>query len=360
LELTVDEFNLLPIEDRNKLIAFHGKAKSACGGNSGFSGEILFLDNGDDVHPRYIAAKFPKFRQNRDFGEQARRFVRELELQASAHYHPNVHWPFSTKLILGVPVAYFRRWEGDLANYIEEPSLGDLGRICLVVQIIAGLAHCLKRGLTFQDLKPENVFVRDLRKSFRGLPDTDLWLRPLVADFGSVNLAGEVGEFGGTRPYMAPEQWNKMPLGEWTTVFSVGVMLHELMSRGQHPIGVHGGEWHRGQNPAFNRWQNDRYWKRWTSDGCPISSPIGDSELNNLIAECLKVDPQQRPSLANVQGQLIAILTKRSLSAADQVQLFLDTAEEQTSSAEWTYLTSNLQSLRQAVEAEYPCLDLPA
>lgn len=349
---------MLPIEYRNELIAFHGKAKNACGGSSGFTGEILFLDNGEGTYPRYIAAKFPKFRENQDFGEQARRFVRELELQASAHYHPNVHWPFSTTLILGVPVAYFRRWEGDLANYIEEPSLGDLGRISIILQVVAGLAHCLKRGLVFQDLKPENIFVRDLCRSFSGLPDTDLWLRPLVADFGSVNLAGEVGEFGGTRPYMAPEQWKRTPLGEWTIVFVVGVILHEVMSRGVHPVGVHCGGWHRRQNPAFNRLQKDKYWTRWVSAGCPINSSIEDNDLNKLIADCLKVGPQQRPSLATLQGRLNDILAKRSLLAMDQVQLFLDTAEEQTSSVEWKYLTSNLKALRRAVEAEYPFPDL--
>ena len=161
-------------------------------------------------------------------------------------------------MIHNVPVAYFRRWEGDLSAFIEDEHLSDEGRLSILVQLVAGLAHCQTRGLVHQDLKPENVFVRDLRKNFE-LPEGDLWYRPLVADFGSVNLAAEIGEFRGSRPYMAPEQWSETILTEKTNVFAVGIMLHELMTRGEHPIGTHGGDWHKRINPGFNRWQdNDR------------------------------------------------------------------------------------------------------
>ncbi|NGM21183.1 protein kinase [Roseomonas stagni] len=351
--MSPDAFYELPIQYRNALIAFHGKAKKACEAGAGFAGEIVFLDNGEGVYPRYIVAKYPKRREGLSPRERAVRFLRELELQASAHYHPNVHWPFKVFMILGVPIAYFRRWEGDLSHYIEEPSFGDIGRICLITQLVAGLLHCHRRSLAHQDLKPENIFVRDLRKSFQGLPDNDLWLRPLVADFGSVNLAAEKQEFGGTRPYMAPEQWKRAQIGEWTSVFVAGIMLHELLSRGVHPIGVHGGDWHRQINPGFNRWQKNKYWIKWLEMGCNVKEPLPHKDLAVLVADCLRPNPDDRPILADVQHRLQCALSARSSLAADQVSLFLALAEQQTSS-DWAHLTQQLRSLRKSIETQYP------
>lgn len=352
--MTNEDFYDLPDELRNKLIAFHGNAKKAVETSEGFAGEIVFLDNGENVSPRYIAAKYPKYSNTLSRGDRARRFLRELELQASAHYHPNVHWPFQTSMIHGVPVAYFRRWEGDLSNYIEDASFGDIGRILLTTQLVAGLLHCHKRGLIHQDLKPENVFVRDLRKSFRDLPDNDFWLRPMVADFGSVNLAAEKDVFRGSRPYMAPEQWKKEQIGEWTSVFVVGIILHELISRGVHPIGVHGGAWHRNENPGFNRWQNNKYWRRWVEKDCPVFASIPGKDLADLVADCLVACPNHRPKLVDVQHRLRDALAARSSSANDQAEHFLKVAKEQTSPNNWAHLNGRLMSLRRAIEIEYP------
>lgn len=227
-----------------------GAAQKALDSSAGFSGEIVFLDNGDSVFPRLTCAKFPRRREVFSPAERAERFLREIKLQTAAHYHPNVHWPFDVIFILGTPIAFFRRWEGDLSDFIEDPRWGDLGRLSLLIQLSASLAHGHRRGLVHQDLKPQNIFVRDLRTNF-SLPPTDLWFRPLVADFGSVNLAADIGVFTGSRPYMAPEQWHKTKLGEWTSVFAFGIMLHEIMSRGVHPTGERSRDWHRQINSVL-------------------------------------------------------------------------------------------------------------
>lgn len=352
--LSPDAFYELPAEHRNELLAFHAKAREPLNKSSGFSGEIVFLDNGEGVYPRLTAAKYPRWRSNLTPADRATRFLREIKLQAAAHYHPNVHWPFELVFILGVPIAYFRRWEGDLSNYIEEDSFGDVGRLSLTIQLVAGLAHCHARGLVHQDLKPENVFVRDLRASFRELPDTDLWLRPLVADFGSVNLAAEIGEFSGSRPYMAPEQWQEAPLGEWTSVFVLGVILHELMSRGVHPIGKRSGDWHRQVRPNFNRWQQNKIWKEWLASGCPVAQPLSDSEIADLVAACLSPSPNDRPRLHEVQTSLCDILRRRSAAASAQVDLFLTVAEEDSSPTGWPHLTKRIEGLERAIEEHYP------
>ena len=348
-----DVFYDLPEHLRNELIAFHGKALEASGVTAGFSGEIVFLDNGQNVYPRTTAAKYPRRREHLKPSDRADRFLREIKLQAKAHYHPNVHWPFDMVFILGAPIAYFRRWEGDLSDFIESPAFGDIGRLSLMIQLAAGLAHCHARGLVHQDIKPENIFVRDMRTSFRDLPETDFWLRPLIADFGSVNLAADIGEFDGSRPYKTPEQWQKKTLGEWTSVFVLGVILHELMSRGVHPIGQHAGDWHRQILPQFNRWQKDKLWKRWLEAGCQVAQPLPDNEIAALVAACLCPDPVSRPTLHDVQLSLSSILQRRCMTGAAQVDLFLKISEEDSHLTGWPHLTKRIEQLECAIQKHF-------
>ncbi|MBL4791507.1 MAG: protein kinase [Citromicrobium sp.] len=342
----------MPQHLSDELIAFHGKAKTTTGRTSGFGGEIVFLDNGEYVRPRFIAAKYPRKKSGQSPRESAKAFLREMTLQAQAHYHPNVHWPFEVTMILGVPVAYFRRWEGDLSAFIEDERLGDEGRLSIMVQLVAGLAHCQARGLVHQDLKPENIFVRDLHRDF-DLTESDIWLRPLVADFGSVNLAAEIAEFRGSRPYMAPEQWIATVLSEKTNVFAVGIMLHELMTRGAHPIGTHGGDWHRRINPGFNRWQDNDRWRAWVKSGCPVAAPLPHVELAAIVEACLAVEPAARPSLGDLRDRLLGALFTRSDFAGSQVELFLRTAEREADGEEWAHLKGRLSRLSQAVDQEF-------
>jgi len=343
----------MPQHLRHELIACYGKAAAATGQTCGFGGEIVFLDNGENVHPRFIAAKYPRKKSGQSPREGAEAFLREMTLQAQAHYHPNVHWPFEIVMILRVPVAYFRRWEGDLSAFIEDERLCDEERLSIMVQLVAGLAHCQARGLVHQDLKPENVFVRDLRRDLE-LPESGVWLRPLVADFGSVNLAAEIRQFRGSRPYMAPEQWGETVLSERTNVFAAGIILHELMSRGVHPIGERSSDWHRHINPGFNRWQKNNRWRKWTSDGCPIAQTLDHQDIANLVAGCLAISPSDRPSLLEVQAKLLDMLRRRSSNAADQVHNFLHMAESQSAAAEWQHLEGRIEGLKRAIEEHYP------
>jgi serine/threonine protein kinase len=337
----------------DELLAFHGKAKAAIGRAAGFGGEIVFFDNGEHVFPRFTAAKYPRRKSGQSLRASAQAFLREMTLQAKAHYHPNVHWPFDLVMLLGVPVAYFRRWEGDLSAFIEDERLGNEGRLSIMIQLVAGLAHCQARGLVHQDLKPENVFVRDLRRDFV-LPEGDIWLRPLVADFGSVNLAAEIDEFRGSRPYMAPEQWKATVLDERTNVFAAGIMLHELMTRGVHPIGTHGGDWHRRINPGFNRWQDNDRWRGWVIRGCPIADPLPEADLAKIVEACLAVEPAARPSLADLGNRLLSSLFERSKSAGAQCDLFLRTAEREAAQEEWAHLKSRLSRLSRAIDHAFP------
>ncbi len=353
----IEFYNYLT-KHQNDFIKFEGKAKNVVENiprtSKGFSGKIVFLDNGENVHPRYIAAKYPRNDQRLSSGEKARRFLRELKLQVSAYHHINVHLPFHICIILGVPVAYFRTREGDLSKYIEDTSFGYTDRISFIIQLIEGLCHCNERQLVHQDLKPENIFVWDRNESFIGLPDRRLWLYPKIADFGSVNLASEKNIYEGSYPYMAPEQWNEEPLGEWTNVFVIGIILHELISYGEHPIGEHGRGWHSGKGPEFNRWQKKEFWGNWINRKCPVVEPITNENLVEIIADCLSFCPSQRPKLVDVQQRLLNVLTPQFQIAYMDSKSDLNWARELTTPNDFEKLNEQLLSLEREIKIQYP------
>lgn len=327
------------------------KASKVIEWKEGFSGAIAVLDNGQGVAPRHIAAKVPKRKATIDADETATRFVRELRLQAKAYYHPNVHWPFEFDIVMGSPVAYFRMWEGDLADYVDHPGLGDEGRLAILVHVVEGLRHLHSRGICHQDLKPENIFVRDLRTWFPELPEDGLQFVPLIADFGSVNLAAEKDIHRGTPPYMAPEQWQNRPLGEKTSVFVVGLMLHELLSRGNHPVGQSLSEWRRGSKPLRKAWRRDEHWIAWVERGCDIIEPVPDVVMAKLVEQCLRPNPSDRPTLERVQLELRGALRATSAMAAARVDDFLVRAKFDSAAANWPRLLRRMDWLESAVAA---------
>ncbi len=79
----------------------------------------------------------------------------------------------------------------------------------------------LRFDLVHGDIKPENILVLDRadRLEFK------------LIDFGSITEIFAVATRAGTPSYIAPERFQSAPLMERTEVFSVGVTLHEALTR---------------------------------------------------------------------------------------------------------------------------------
>jgi serine/threonine protein kinase len=314
---------------------------------SGMCGEIYVFGLGANVKPSTFCAKVPKQLASCSAEDTATRFVRELEKQLSFYHHMFVHWAFDFKEVMGVPVALFRYWGSDLDQLLKSSGTSEIQKLSIMVYICSGLKHCYKKGLiAHQDLKPANIFLRDIKEQFGNLPDLDIYNFAIVADFGLSNASTDSGIFDGTRPYMAPEQWDKTELSAYTDVFALGVILYELMTDGYHPVGIRLQDfWPQPKNGNTKKWTKQKDWIKWKNGGCKIECPDAqlDPELLSLAKCMISVDPKGRPSIDEVIESLLKLIQARCQESYTQVKFLINYFNKQASSEsldkKWPYLS---------------------
>ncbi|MEO8333950.1 MAG: serine/threonine-protein kinase [bacterium] len=150
------------------------------------------------------------------------RFLREARAAGSLQ-HPNVITVYDcgeTDGHLYIAMEYVAGT--DLEALIESKvpiSLAD--KIEIVIGVLNGLAYAHKRGIVHRDIKPANIRVNE-----EG--------RALIMDFGIAHTTSsnvtKTGLIIGTPNYMAPEQVTGGKITPQTDLFSVGVVLYELLT----------------------------------------------------------------------------------------------------------------------------------
>ncbi len=124
-------------------------------------------------------------------------------------------------------------------EFAEGPTLTEVMTVAparrrviqLVRQLLQGLAHAHGEGLIHRDLKPDNIIVEISQDG------TEI---PRIVDFGIAILREPDGEFGerltasgmmlGTPLYMAPEQAQCDPIDHRADLFSLGVIVYEMLA----------------------------------------------------------------------------------------------------------------------------------
>src|SRR2546423_2957277 len=114
-----------------------------------------------------------------------------------------------------------------LADRLKKGKLDEPEALKIARQLCAGVAEAHRSGILHRDLKPGNVML--CRKK-------DGRTRAVITDFGlSTNstIASEMA--GGTPSYMAPELLRDGKASQASDVFSLGVILYEMVT-GQKPF----------------------------------------------------------------------------------------------------------------------------
>jgi eukaryotic-like serine/threonine-protein kinase len=180
----------------------------------------------DEALEREVAVKTLTVEGTAD-GESRKRFEREA--RAAAHLqHPNIVTVYELGEDRGLPYIAMELLPGtDLDALLrsgEEIPLAE--KLDVVAQVCRGLAFAHERGIVHRDIKPSNVRLLD--------DGTAKIMDFGIAKYGDAHLT-KTGMMLGTVQYMSPEQVRGKPLDGRSDVFSVGVILYELLA-GQRPF----------------------------------------------------------------------------------------------------------------------------
>ncbi len=244
----------------------------------------------DPVIDRIVAIKVlsPSLVEN---ARQRERFYQEARTAGKLR-HPNIVVIYDCGEDQGVPYIVMEYLEGDdLRDLIS----GEVGwplerKLDFIGQICRGLGHAHQKNVVHRDMKPGNMRV---------LPDGSA----KIMDFGIARLSDstqtQTGAILGTVAYMAPEQCQSAPVTAATDIWSVGVVLFELLT-GHRPFEA-------DNNIAMIH-------RIVTDEPAPLSRyfPNCPPELEHIVSRALAKEPTTRYQrvdelLADIEKLLLKI-----------------------------------------------------
>jgi serine/threonine protein kinase/TolB-like protein len=179
-----------------------------------FNGRDKALDR-----PVAIKVLHTKLAADEEFVE---RFVREARTAAKLN-HTNVVQIYGAGYDDGIAYMALELVEGcSLFDLYKAQRPFPPRRACeLIRDVSRGLAVAHEQGVIHRDIKPENILISE-----KGVPK--------LADFGLARASDqritETGIFLGTPQYASPEQCNAAELTPASDLYSLGVVLYELLA----------------------------------------------------------------------------------------------------------------------------------
>ena len=159
------------------------------------------------------------------------RFAQEARTTALLN-HPNIVAVYDVGADRGVPFVVSELLSGEtLRARIKGGALPVRVAVSYAAEIARGLFAAHHLGVVHRDLKPENIFITDDER----VKILDFGLAKCRRDaletwHGDPSVSTQPGTLLGTVGYMSPEQARGVATDSRSDIFSLGVILHEMIS----------------------------------------------------------------------------------------------------------------------------------
>ncbi len=199
---------------------------------AGGMGEVFLAR--DSKLERQVAIKLlgDEFNQHAD---RLQRFIQEARA-ASALNHPNIITIHEIGEIEGAHYIATEYIEGEtLRHHIQHSRMKLREVLDILVQVASALSTAHQAGIIHRDLKPENLMLRPdglVKVLDFGLAKLNEKAAP-VADSAAPTIsrkATDPGTVMGTVQYMSPEQARGKTVDARSDIFSLGIVLYELIA----------------------------------------------------------------------------------------------------------------------------------
>ena len=282
----------------------------------------------DESLGRQVAIKILSDRYASDAGF-VERFRREASAAASLN-HPNI-------------VAVYDRGEAEgtyyiAMEYLDGPTLKDeitrraplpeAEAIAFATQALDALDFAHRRGVIHRDVKPHNMVMTEDGR----LKVTDFG----IARAGNAQQMTEVGSIVGTAQYLSPEQARGHSVGPQSDLYSMGIVLYEMLT---------------GELPFTGGSAVEIAMKQVSDTPPPLheQNRLVSPAMEQVVMRALAKDPALRYPSARAMADELRRVARGGAASAETVQ-----ATRVISAAEAARAESATSVLRQAPPAEPP------
>lgn len=168
------------------------------------------------------------------------RFEREAKVVAGLR-HPNIVQIFDYDTVEGHPYIVMEYLTGpSLAVFLRElhkrsERLEPLQVARLLLAIATALDYAHEQGVIHRDIKPGNIILHNKSRNVSIQQPLTARTEPVITDFGLVRITQAAtqtasGVVSGTPAYMSPEQAQGQKVDHRTDIYSLGVVLYEMLA----------------------------------------------------------------------------------------------------------------------------------
>jgi serine/threonine-protein kinase len=252
------------------------------------------------------------------------RFLQEAKA-AGKLTHPNIVTIFDVGEVEQGPYIAMEFLEGRSLEQMMESKTPIPVREAVVygIQLAEALDYSHNRGIVHRDVKPGNIISPDDGHTIR------------ITDFGIAHIDSpnkehrtRMGAVLGTPQYMSPEQVEGFPVDGRSDLFSLGVILYQLIT---------------GEKPFVSETLTSLLMKIVQEDPAPINDKTGEvpPSLKKIIEKLLNKKPEQRFQT----GKEVATALRSVVHEIDEKQQHLDESKILPLRIKWTAVMAAVVSI---------------